>query len=64
MALIARAGSKTAEQALMAQEAGERAQAAKDRLARLARGKSIPGGLGNRLTFAPRSRRRASRSAA
>ena len=45
-ALIARAETKIAEQAPKAAEAGERAQAAKDRLERIRRGESVPGGLG------------------
>jgi hypothetical protein len=45
-ALIARAETKIAENALRAAEAGERAQAAKDRLERIRRGESVPGGLG------------------
>ena len=45
-ALIARAETKIAEHAAGAAEAGERAQAAKDRLERIRRGESVPGGLG------------------
>jgi hypothetical protein len=45
-ALIARAETKIAEHATTAAEAGERAQAAKDRLERIRRGESVPGGLG------------------
>ena len=45
-ALIARAETKIAEHAPKAAEAGERAQAAKDRLERIRRGESVPGGLG------------------
>ena len=45
-ALIARAQMKIAEHATTAAEAGERAQAAKDRLERIRRGESVPGGLG------------------
>ena len=47
-ALISSAEAKIAEHALKAAEAGERALAAKERLARLARGESVPGGLGKR----------------
>ena len=45
-ALIARTETKIAEHAPKAAEAGERAQAAKDRLERIRRGESVPGGLG------------------
>ena len=45
-ALIALAETKIAEYAPKAAEAGERAQAAKDRLERIRRGESVPGGLG------------------
>ena len=45
--LISRAETKIAEHAAGAAEAGERAQAAKDRLERIRRGESVPGGLGN-----------------
>jgi hypothetical protein len=45
-ALIARAETKIAEQQPKAADAGERAQAAKDRLERIRRGESVPGGLG------------------
>jgi hypothetical protein len=45
-ALIARAETKIAEHAPKAAEAEERAQAAKDRLERIRRGESVPGGLG------------------
>jgi hypothetical protein len=45
-ALIARAEAVIAKEAPRVAEAGERAQAAKDRLARLARGESVPCGLG------------------
>jgi hypothetical protein len=45
-ALIARAETKIAEHAAGAAEAGERAQAAKDRLERIRRGESVPGDLG------------------
>ena len=45
-ALIARAETMIAEHAPRAAEAGERAQAAKDRLERIRRGESVPGGLG------------------
>jgi hypothetical protein len=48
-ALIARAETKIAERAAGAAEAGERAQAAKDRLERIRRGESVPGGLGKPL---------------
>ena len=45
-ALIARTETKIAEHAPKAAEAGERAQAAKNRLERIRRGESVPGGLG------------------
>jgi hypothetical protein len=45
-AVIARAETKIAEAAQRAAESGERAQAAKDRLERIRRGESVPGGLG------------------
>jgi hypothetical protein len=45
-ALISRAETTIAEHAPKAAEAGERAQAAKDRLERIRRGESVPGGLG------------------
>ena len=45
-ALISRAETTIAERAPKAAEAGERAQAAKDRLERIRRGESAPGGLG------------------
>ena len=45
-ALIARAETKIAENALRAAEAGERAQAAKDRLERIRRGEDVAGGFG------------------
>jgi hypothetical protein len=45
-ALISSAEKRIAEQAPKAAEAGERAQAAKDRLERIRRGESVPGGLG------------------
>jgi hypothetical protein len=44
--LNSRAEIKIAEHAAGAAEAGERAQAAKDRLERIRRGESVPGGLG------------------
>jgi hypothetical protein len=44
--LIARAETKIAEHVAQAAEAEERAQAAKDRLERIRRGESVPGGLG------------------
>jgi hypothetical protein len=44
--LIALAETAIAEQAPKVAEAGERAQAAKDRLERIRRGESVPGGLG------------------
>jgi hypothetical protein len=62
-ALIARTETKIAEHAPKAAEAGERAQAAKDRLERIRRGESVPAASVSRLMFAPRSRRRASLSA-
>ena len=45
-ALISRAETRIAEHATTAAEAEERAQAAKDRLERIRRGESVPGGLG------------------
>jgi hypothetical protein len=45
-ALIARTETKIAEHAPKAAEAGERAQAAKNRLERIRRGENVPGGLG------------------
>jgi hypothetical protein len=48
-ALISSAETKIAEQAPRVAEAGERVEAAKDRLARLARGESVPGGLGKQI---------------
>ena len=47
--LSAGAETRIAEQAAKAAEAGERAQAAKDRLERIRRGESVPGGLGKPL---------------
>jgi hypothetical protein len=45
-ALISAAEARIAEQTPKAAKAGERAQAAKDRLDRIRRGESVPGGLG------------------
>jgi len=49
--LIASAEKKIAEQTASAAEAAERAAVAKDRLERIKRGETVPGGLGKRLDF-------------
>jgi len=48
-ALIARAETKIAEETPRVADADEKVEAAKDRLARLARGESVTGGLGKKF---------------
>jgi hypothetical protein len=47
--LIARAEAKLAEQKPLAAQAGEKAEAARERLAKLKQGESVSGGLGKKL---------------
>jgi hypothetical protein len=47
--LIARAEAKIAEQKPLAAQAGEKAEAARERLAKLKQGESVSGGLGKKL---------------
>ena len=57
-ALISTAETRITEHAASAAEAGERAADAKDRLERIRRGESVPGGLGKPLDVRATARRR------